>query len=176
VSAGEILLALPVRVAWLVVGGAVLLLNALGLPGNWILISLALLYAFLTDFQNLGWIALSLMGALAVIGELLELGLGAAYSAKRGVTRRGVLGSFLGGIAGAMLAAPLVPPFGSILGAFAGSFAGAVLLEYWGDQHLPQALRAGRAAFVGRVLAAFVKGACGFGMWLILAYRLLWAD
>jgi uncharacterized protein YqgC (DUF456 family) len=174
VTAAEILLALPARIALLVLGGAVLLLNAVGLPGNWILLSLALLYAFLTDFQQLGWIAVALMGALAIAGELLELGVGAVYTAKRGATRRAVLGSFLGGIAGALLAAPLVPPFGSMLGAFAGSFMGAVAFEYWSEQHLPQALRAGRAAFVGRVLAALVKSVCGFWMWLILAYRLLW--
>ena len=96
-----------------------------------------------------------------------------SYTAKRGATRRGALGAFVGGLAGAIAAGGVAPPFGPLLGAFAGTFAGAALFEYWSERRRDAALRAGRAAFVGRLLAAAVKTLCGFWMWALLAWRLL---
>ena len=65
------------------------------------------------------------------------------------------------------------PRLSPVLGVLGGTFAGAYLLEYLGERGHPQALRAGRAAFVGRILAAVVKTMCGFWMWAVLAWRLL---
>jgi uncharacterized protein YqgC (DUF456 family) len=136
-------------------------------------LALACGYAWLTDMQRLGWGSLAVMAGLALVAEGLEATVGLVYTAKRGATRRGTLGAFLGGLAGALLTAGMAPPIGPMLGAFGGTFAGAYLLEYLGERHHPQALRAGRAAFIGRILAAAVKTLCGFWMWCVLAWRLL---
>jgi uncharacterized protein YqgC (DUF456 family) len=165
---------LALRILFLLLAGALLALHLVALPANWIVLALAVGYALLTGMDRLGWGTLGVMAGLALLGELLEFLVGLGYTAKRGVTRRGIVGSFLGGILGAMLAAPIAPPFGSLLGAFAGSFGGAVLLEYGAARRADVALRAGKAAFVGRVMAALVKSWCGFWMWCLLAYRLLW--
>jgi uncharacterized protein YqgC (DUF456 family) len=162
-----------VRLLFLGLEAGVLLLNAVALPGNWVLLGLALAYGLLTDMQRLGWGALGIMAGLALVGEVLEATVGIVYTAKRGATRRGALGAFLGGFAGAMLCAGMLPPFGAMLGAFGGTFAGAYLLEYFGERRHPEAMRAGRAAFVGRILAAAIKTLCGFWMWCVVAWRLL---
>ena len=163
------------RVAFLVLDGAVLLLNALGLPANWILLGLALLYSLLTHGQRLGWGALAILAALAVLGELLELLVGVGYVARRGATRWGAVGAFLGGILGAVVCAPAAPPLGSLAGGFGGSLVGAVLFEYVVQRRADAAWRAGRAAFLGKVLGVVAKILCGFWMWCVLAYRLLLA-
>jgi len=156
-----------------VLEGAVLLLNVFGLPGNWIFLGLALLYSLGTRAGRPGRIALAILAALAVLGEVLELAVGLGYVARRGATRWGAVGTFAGGLLGALVCAPAAPPFGSLVGGFAGSFAGAVLCEYLGQRRADAALRAGRAAFLGRVLALVAKMLCGFWMWCVLAYRLL---
>ena len=161
------------RIAFLVLQAGLLLLHGVGLPANWILLGLALVYALLTDMQILGWGTLIVLAVLAAIAEGLEALVGPLVVARKGGTRHGVLGAFLGGIAGALIAAPVAPPFGSMAGAFAGSFAGAALLEYRRSRDRDGALRAGKAAFLGRVIAAAVKTLVGSWMWCILAYRLL---
>jgi len=170
---GDALLGTLGRILFLVLEAALLLLNAVGLPGNWLLLGLAVVYAALTHFTRLGWVALAVMAALALVAEGLETVVGLTYTAKRGATRLGTLGAFVGGLAGAVLAAGIVPPVGPMLGAFAGTFAGAFLFQYASERQHGTALRAGRAAFIGRMLAAAVKTLCGFWMWCVLAYRLL---
>lgn len=161
------------RAAILAFGGTSLLLNALGLPGNWVLLALTIGYAFLSHFERVGWGTLGVMAGLAGLAEVLELVVGLAWTAKRGVTRRGTLGAFLGGLLGALVMAELVPPLGAMLGAFGGTFVGASLLEYTSERKQDAALRAGRAAFVGRIVAASLKTLCGFWMWCLLVWRLL---
>jgi uncharacterized protein len=170
---GEALLGTAGRLLFLAFEAALLFLNALGLPGNWLLLAFGVAYAALTHFARLGWVALAVMAALALVGEGLESVVGLVYAAKRGATRRGMLGAFAGGLAGAVLAAGVLPPVGALLGAFVGTFAGAFLLEYTAVRRHDAALRAGRAAFVGRLLASAIKTLCGFWMWCVLAYRLL---
>lgn len=161
------------KVLFLLVCGAVLFLHWVGLPANWILLALGVVYAAISGFDAVGGWALLAMAGLAGLAEVLEFGVGVGYTAKKGATRWGVLGTFVGGIAGAILCAPVAPPFGSVVGAFLGSFAGAVLLEYVQHRKLEAALRTGRAAFIGKVLAGVAKTMCGFWMWGILAYEVL---
>jgi hypothetical protein len=164
--AGEVLL--------LAVGAGVLLLHAVGLPANWILLALGVLYALATGWSPVGWRTLAAMGALAALAEGLEFLVGVLYTARRGASRWGVAGACFGGFAGVVLGAALpVPLLGVLAGAFLGSFAGAVLLEYVSQRRLDTALRAGRAAFWGRALGAATKTACGLVMWGILVWRIL---
>jgi uncharacterized protein YqgC (DUF456 family) len=172
---GEELLGLAGRISVLVFGAGALLLNVLGLPGNWILLALAVAYALITGLSPVGWGTLGVMTGLALVAEGLELGVGLAYTAKRGATRRGTLGAFVGGLVGAVAAGGLAPPLGALAGAFGGTFLGAYVFEYLGERRRDAALRAGRAAFVGRIVAAAVKTMCGFWMWVVLAWRLLFA-
>jgi len=160
------------RVTVLVFGGASLLLNALGLPGNWFLLVLAAGYAWISHFERVGWRTLAVLAGLALLAELLETVVGVAWVAKKGATRRASFGAFAGGLLGAVLSAEVVPPIGPMLGALAGTFAGAYLLELSADKKQDAALRAGRAALIGRAVAVAIKSLCGFWMWSVLAWRL----
>jgi uncharacterized protein YqgC (DUF456 family) len=168
-------LAVVGNVLFLVVGAVVLLLHAVGLPANWILLGLALLYALITGLSPVGWGTLLVLAALAGLAELLEFGIGVGYTAKRGATRWGLGGAFVGGIGGGVALSSVVPPFGSLVGVFLGSFLGAVLFEYIAQERLDAALRSGRAAFFGRVFGAVVKTMCGFWMWGVLVWRIFFA-
>ncbi len=133
----------------------------LGLSGNFILLGLALITAWIGGFQQLsGWLLLLLL-VLAVLGEVVEAFLGVATARGFGATRWGMIGTFVGGIAGAMVGTSVLPLIGSLVGAFAGSFLGAVIGELLRGGRAGASMRAGTGAFVGKVVATSFKLAIG---------------
>ncbi len=142
-----------------------------GLPGGWIALGLAVLYDLAHGFHAIGPGPLVLFAGLMVIGEIAEALLGTLYVARRGATRWGVVGTFLGGLAGAIAGGGLLPVAGAILGSFAGAFLGAVLGEYLRDQRLEPSLRVGLHALVGKALASSLK----FALALTGAAAAAWA-
>jgi uncharacterized protein YqgC (DUF456 family) len=147
-----------------------LALTVLGLAGNW-LIALVALIIRLTGWGELTWTWFLVIVALAALGEVVESLLGLVVVVKRGGTRWGVIGAFLGGIAGVILGGPVAPPFGSLLLGFVGAFAGAAAGEFLRTRHGGEAVRVGFWAFVGKTLAAMAKVACGVGMIAIIIAR-----
>jgi uncharacterized protein YqgC (DUF456 family) len=145
-----------------------LALTVLGLAGNWVLVAIALVLK-LTGVGEITWGWWLVMLGLAVVGEALESLLGLVVVAKKGGTRWGVIGSFIGGIVGAILGAGVLPPVGSLVFAFVGAFGGAAIGEYWRAQKADEALRVGFWSFVGRAAAAMAKVAMGLGIiWIII--------
>ncbi len=136
----------------------------LGLGGNFIIIGLALVHALLTGFDPIGWQLLLVLLGIALLGELIEFVVGTFYVAKQGASRAGVVGAFLGGLLGAILGNSALPVIGAVLGSFAGAFGGAVLGEYLHRKRMEPSLRVGGHAFVGRLLAIFIKHALGLVM------------
>jgi hypothetical protein len=133
----------------------------LGLSGNFILLGLALLVAWLGDFLHLPvglWFTLL---ALAVGGEILEAFLGVAAARTFGASRWGMIGTFLGGLAGAALGTLWIPVLGSLAGAVRGAFAGACAGEGRGGRGPRASARAGTGAFLGRVAATVFKVGIG---------------
>jgi hypothetical protein len=161
--------------AGLVVLYAVLfLLNVLifaGLPGSWITLAAIAIYAAATRFSTVGWKMLIVMAGIAAAGEIVESLLGVVYVARKGATKWGVLGAFVGGLAGAVLGTAIVPLAGSILFGFLGAFAGAVASEYAFYRSLDRALRTGFFAFVGKLLAMLVKFALALVVLALFIYR-----
>ncbi len=149
-----------------------LILIPLGLPGNFILLGLALLAAWAGGFQTIGWLALIVMAALIILAEVLEAMLGSALARRYGASWWGVLGAFVGGIAGVIIGSAIVPLIGSLVGAFAGAAIGAVLLEAWHLRRVDsEALRAGWGAFLGKLTAAILKVALGMGIVIFVVLR-----
>jgi uncharacterized protein YqgC (DUF456 family) len=158
-------------VLWAVVLLAVLvccwLLTVIGMPGNWLMVICAGLYAWLAPVEapaTLGWLALGLLVGLAVLGEIGELVASAVGVAKKGGSRRAavlaLVGSMVGGVLGVIAGAP-IPVLGSLVGAllFAGlgAMGGAVIGELWAGRSQQQALSVGQAAFWGRLLGTLSK-------------------
>jgi len=149
---------------------AALLLNVAGLPGNWLLVATAAVVALIPGFCELTWTWFFVIVGLALLGEAIESLLGLVVVAKKGGTKWGVIGSFLGGIGGVIVGSAVAPPFGGIALGFVGAFAGAVTGEYMREQRSGEAVRVGFWAFVGRSMAMMGKIACGIGIvWIIIA-------
>jgi uncharacterized protein YqgC (DUF456 family) len=129
----------------------------LGLGGTFIIIGLALIHALVTGFDPITWKLLLILLGLALLGEGIEFMVGTFYVAKKGATKFGVIGAFVGGLAGAALGNGVVPVAGAILGSFVGGFGGAVLGEYYAREKLEPSLRIGGHAFLGRLLAILIK-------------------
>lgn len=150
------------------------LLNLLifaGLPGGWAMLVGIGIFAFATGISGFGWIFLVVMAILLIVGEIVESTLGVVVVAGKGATKWGVIGAFVGGIAGAIGGTAVIPVAGSVIFALLGAFAGAVICEYIYYNSLDQALRTGFFAFIGKLLAMFVKFGLGLLVLGLFIYR-----
>jgi len=148
---------------------ASLILTVLGLGGNWVLVGAALVIK-LTGLSGMTWTWLAVAVGIAILGEVLEAVVGLVVVAKKGGTRWGVAGMFVGGIAGAVLGAPVAPPLGSVVFGFVGAFVGGGVGEYLRSRRLDDAVRIGFWSFVGRSAATAGKVAAGLCiLWIIVA-------
>lgn len=150
-------------------------LNLIGLPGNWLVLLLAAIYAyFMPDDRrvDLGLVTLIIMLVLAAIGEGVEFLAGALGTKTAGGSKRGavlsLLGSLVGGIVGLFVPIP-IPIIGSIIGALffsgLGAMLGAAAGEQWKGRTVDESLKVGHAAFWGRLLGT--AGKITIGCWMI---------
>ncbi len=137
------------------------------LPGNWIVVGLAALYAFLLPqgtSPHVSWTVVAVAAGLALLGELIEFLAGAAGAKKHGGSRRGMLlavvGTFAGSLLGASIGVP-IPVVGPIVGALGGgalgAFAGAYAGEFWIGRPHADRVRISHAAMIGRLLGTAGK-------------------
>lgn len=141
-------------------------LTLLGLPGNWGILIVTLLFAILippTSGLAIGAPVLLGMLALAVLGELLEFFLSAAGLA-RGASRRGALFALFGSVMGSFIGAAILSLFpiigtiiGLLLGGAAGAMIGAVIGEKSAGKNTEESLRLGKIAFWGRLFGSLTK-------------------
>jgi len=136
----------------------------LGLGGNFIVIGLALIHALITGFDPISWQLLLVLLGIALVGEFIEFLVGTFYAAKQGASKSGVIMAFVGGLVGAWLGNQIFPILGAVLGSFVGAFFGAVSGEYYNEQRLEPSLRIGGYAFLGRLIAIFIKHALSLVM------------
>ncbi len=158
-------------VALVLAGGVCWVANLFSLPGNWALLAIAALFAYLvpvTDGCGVAWSAIGVLAGLAVVGEIIEFAAGAAGAAKQGASRRAVLLSLVGAMAGSVggaivgLPVPLVGSLAAALfGGAAGAFAGAYLGETWKERPHASGVAVGKAAFMGRMWGTVGKFAVG---------------
>ncbi|MBL8996568.1 MAG: DUF456 family protein [Gemmatimonadales bacterium] len=143
-------------------------LTAVGLPGSWLFIAgVAIWKSFAAD-AGVGWVAIGIAFALALLGEVLEWSLSSKYTDKYGGSRRAAWGAIIGGLVGAVVGVP-IPVLGSIIGSFLGAFLGALVAEYSVHRGTERAGRVAWGALVGRVIAAAAK----VGLGVVLAVVIL---
>ncbi|MDP6419147.1 MAG: DUF456 domain-containing protein [Candidatus Krumholzibacteria bacterium] len=149
---------------------AALFMIPLGLPGNFLLLGLAILAAWLGGFQSISILSLGIILLVVLLAEVAEAMLSSLMARKSGASWWGVAGAMAGGLAGAILGSMILPLFGTLVGAFLGSAVGATGLEAWKRGRADsEALRAGWGAFLGRVLSSVLKISVGMGIavWVI---------
>jgi uncharacterized protein YqgC (DUF456 family) len=144
----------------------------LGLPGTFIMVAAAIAANYIAS-AGIGWVAIGIALALAVIAEVLEWTLSARFAVKYGGSKRAGWGAIIGGFLGAFAGIP-VPVIGSMIGAFAGAFIGALVAEWT----LPQAdassaTRVATGALIGKAAATAMKLAIAFTIALMLTFSLI---
>jgi len=151
--------------------GAVLLFwftNLLGLPGNWLIVATAALYAWLLPGVAAGWPVTGVVTGLALVGELVEFAASAAGVKRSGGSGFGavlaLVGSVIGAITGMFVGIP-IPMVGSLVAALLfgglGALCGAIVGETLMGRSLPASWNTGVAAFWGRLLGTFAKAIIG---------------
>jgi uncharacterized protein YqgC (DUF456 family) len=146
-----------------------LILAAFTLPGLWLMLAGAAVYAWLTHGYYLGIKSLIALLVLATIAEIAEVFLGGAGAKKAGASGWGVFGGIIGGIIGGIFLTGLIaiPILGTIIGICIGSFAGAFIVELIMGQTLSQSALIGLGAAKGKITGIAGKVMIGLLMMLI---------
>ena len=164
------------------------------LPGVTLIFVSALVYAYLTDFADVGATVLVILGLFAVLAFVADF-IGTAYGARRfGASNWGTAGGAIGGLVGALVGALFLGVgalFGLILGSVGGVFLGEYLRRRRQGAPDPEAeqprvqparsdqgdwRRTGRAAggvFVGYLIAAVAQGILGLASVVIFVIALI---
>src|SRR5262245_40435847 len=120
-----------------------------GLPGTFLIVGIALLYGWATDFELVRWSTIGWLLVLALIGEGIELAATTAATAGTRPSRRVTIGAVVGAIAGAILGAPVFFGAGALFGALAGAFGGAYLAVRTEGGSVDESVATGIAAMKG---------------------------
>lgn len=138
------------------------------LPGIPLLYAGMLLAAWAGGFEQVGAMALTLLGVLTLLSLLLDFWATAMGARRVGASRAALLGTVLGTLVGLFFGLP---------GVFIGPFAGAMAGELWhrrrhGLAGVGPATRVGVGTWVGIAVAAALKLALAFVM--IGIFALAW--
>ena len=147
-----------------------LILDLVGLFGNWIILGAVAAAWAATGFTHFGgWGVLALAG-LAVLGEALEM-VAAGYGASKfGGSRGGTAASLVGCIVGGIVGTPWFPIVGTLAGACLGAFLAATGYEYIVmEKHARGALWTGLGAALGKMAGLFAKFLTGLVMLAVAA-------
>ena len=161
---------------WLAI---LVLLNALwwgltffALPGNWLMIISAALFAWWKWDEGVFSIyTLIAITVLAVAGEVIEFFAGVGGAKKAGAGWLGALGALAGAVTGAIVGTFTIPvPFlGTLIGACAGAALGTWAMEHLGGRKMEDSVRSGVGAGIGVFVGTVSKVTIGLIIWLIIA-------
>jgi uncharacterized protein YqgC (DUF456 family) len=136
-------------------------LNLLSLPGNWLMLGALALAAWLGPEGRITWAFVGLMGAAAVVGEVLEFAAQIIGGKRGGASGAGNFGGVVGSIIGAVLFAPFGLGLGSLAGALLGAWIGCFAVERLRQESREKAAEAAWGAFWGRSFGLVGKSAIG---------------
>ncbi len=160
--------------AFVLVIVAGLLLDLVGLFGNWLILGAAAAVWVISGFEIFGLWLLAILLVLAVAGEVIEA-VAAGYGASRfGGGKGAMIAAVIGCIAGAILGTPWMPLVGTLLGACLGAFLAATAYEVAVvRKNLDASVRTGFGAALGKVAGMLGKLAVGVAMVLAIVAALL---
>ena len=125
------------------------------LPGILLVFGGLFLAAWAQDFARVGWIGMSVIGVLALLGFGADF-VASLLGAKRvGASPKALIGAAIGGFIGIFFGLP---------GILLGPFIGAVLGELWARGGLAQATKVGLGTTIGLLFAAIAKLVLAFLM------------
>lgn len=134
------------------------------LPGTILVLAGIVLGAWIGDFHDVGWLALTAVAVLAVLAWLMDY-VAAALGAKRaGASRQAIIGAAIGTVAGIFM---------GLVGVLFMPLVGAAAGEYIARRHHGQALRVGVATWLGLLAGMLAKFVLAFMMIGIYVVALL---
>jgi hypothetical protein len=142
-----------------------LILDLMGLFGNWLILGAVAVAGLATDWAHFGGWTLPILLGLATAGEIAEFFASGVGAAKFGGSKGSVTAALVGCILGAIVGSPLFPIVGTIIGACVGAFAAATAYEFlMVERTVSQAAYTGFGAALGKVAGIFLKGFFGVAM------------
>ncbi|MCF7220610.1 DUF456 domain-containing protein [Marilutibacter chinensis] len=125
------------------------------LPGVPLVFVGMLLAAWTGDFQQVGWMPLTMLGLLTVLSVLVDFAATALGAKRVGASRLALVGAVIGTFAGLA--------FGFV-GIFVAPFVGALIGELIHTRHVGQATRVGLGTWLGIVVGTVLKLGLAFAM------------
>lgn len=147
-----------------------LVLDLVGLFGNWLILGAVALAALFTGFEHFGGWTLPILAVMALSGEIIEATAAGLGAAKFGGGRGAIGAAVVGCISGAILGTPIFPIVGTLAGACLGAFFAATLYEYlMSERDVESAMYVGFGAALGKVAGIFMKFFVGIAMLIVAA-------
>ena len=138
--------------------GTGLVAAVLTLPGIWLIVLAAILFAVVTDFAHLGYITLIGIFLLGIAAEAVEFVAGGAGAKAAGGSNRSIVGALIGGLIGGIIGTFIpLPILGTLIGIVAGTFFGAAALERTKGSSLAKVRAVAEGATKGRILGTLLK-------------------
>jgi uncharacterized protein len=146
----------------MIVGALGIVLPAL--PGVPLIYAGMVLAASIDDFQRIGWITLTVLGLLTLIGFIVDFAASAMGAKRVGASARAVWGAVIGTVVGLFFGIP---------GLILGPFIGAVIGEITVHGKFGTAGRVGLATWIGLLFGTLFKLAIAFSMLGIFLFAYL---
>jgi hypothetical protein len=163
---------LIIQIILFIVLFAGILFIPVGVPGTFLAAAAVLIWRLVEGGDTFMMRHFIVFLALAVSGEVVEQIASIFGTKKRGASKYGMAGAFLGGIAGAVVGSMVIPVVGTIIGVFAGSFTLTVVLEMTlGKKTRQDGVNIGVGALIGKLIAVTYKYAIGIVMLFLIAWR-----
>lgn len=143
------------------VGGLLLSLLPF-LPGPLLLWGISLVYAILTNFQNVTVLSMIVITILMIVATSKDIWMPIIGMKTYGVSCSSALGMSVGGLVGTFVIP--IPILGTLLGAIVG----AVLMELLNAGEMSRALRAGGVAFKAFILGIITE--FGFNLLIVAVF------
>jgi uncharacterized protein YqgC (DUF456 family) len=146
----------------MIVGALGIVLPAL--PGVPLIYAGMVLAASIDDFQRIGWITLTILGLLTLIGFIVDFAASAMGAKRVGASARAVWGAVIGTVVGLFFGIP---------GLILGPFIGAVIGEITVHGKVGTAGKVGLATWIGLLFGTLFKLAIAFSMLGIFLFAYL---
>lgn len=125
------------------------------LPGLPLVFGGMALAAWVSGFEKVGWVTLTVLGLLTALSVVVDFAATAMGAKRVGASKLAIVGSVIGTFAGL---------FFGLVGVFVGPFVGALAGEWIHTRQLDQATKVGVGTWVGIVVGTVFKLGLGFAM------------
>ena len=154
---------------WWTLSVALILLGLAGivlpaLPGTALVLAGIVVGAWIDDFTRVGWFAIAIVTALAVLSWVMEYAAALLGAKRAGASRQAVIGAAIGTVAGIFM---------GLVGVFFMPLVGAAVGEFIARRDHNRAMKVGVATWLGLMAGMLAKVVLAFMMVGIYAVALL---